>query len=487
MTLTNLLQDIKYQFISGEMNLEISSVVYDSREVKDGSLFICIKGYASDGHAYIDKAVEAGASAILVEDIPEHFDYEHVAVIQVPDTREALAYISAAWFDYPANKLTVIGLTGTKGKTTTAHMIKQILEESGKKVGMIGTIGAYIGDEKIPTQNTTPESYELHSLFSKMLEKGCSHVVMEVSSQGLKLKRTAGIQFDYGAFLNLSPDHISPNEHKDFEEYKDCKKLLFSQTDCAVINKDADYWQEMIETCDNVVTTSCRGKADYIAINIQNKWEPGFLGVSFEVSGNLFANLSLNMPGVYNTENALIATAICDLIGVNREYIDSGLKKVSVKGRTQVVQEVAHFTTFIIDYAHNAISTESVLSTLKSYNPDRLICIFGGGGNKPKQRRFDMGQMAGRYADLSIITMDNPRYESMADINVDIIRGIDSENGKYMVIDDRQEAIEYMIDHAQKGDIVALIGKGHEEYQEVCGIKYHFSEIEVIQNYVNGK
>lgn len=487
MRLTNLLQDIKYQFISGERNLEISSVAYDSREVKEGSLFICIKGYASDGHAYIEKAIEAGASAILVEDIPVDFAHENVTLIQVPDTREALAYISAAWFDYPANQLTVIGLTGTKGKTTTAHMIKKILEESGKKVGMIGTIGAYIGDEKIPTKNTTPESYELHSLFRKMLEKECSHVVMEVSSQGLKLKRTAGITFDYGAFLNLSPDHISPNEHKDFDEYKACKKLLFAQTDYAIVNKDADFWQEMIEGCDNVITTSCRETADYMAIDIQNKWKPGFLGVSFEISGKLSANLSLNMPGVYNTENALVATAICDLIGVNQEYIDLGLKKVSVKGRTQVVQEVAHFTTFIIDYAHNAISTESVLSTLKSYNPDRLICIFGGGGNKPKQRRFDMGQMAGRYADLSIITMDNPRYESMADINVDIIRGIDSEHGQYMVIDDRKEAIEYMIDHAQKGDIVALIGKGHEEYQEVCGKKYYFSEIEVIRNYVKTK
>lgn len=487
MILTNLIKNINYQLISGEINLEITSVAYDSREVKAGSLFICIKGYASDGHAYIEKAIEAGASAIVVEDIPGDFEHEDVALLQVSDSREALAYISAAWFAYPANKLTLIGLTGTKGKTTTAHMIKQILEESGKKVGMIGTIGAYIGDEKIPTKNTTPESYELHSLFSKMLEKGCSHVVMEVSSQGLKLKRTAGIQFDYGAFLNLSPDHISPNEHKDFDEYKACKKLLFSQTDCAVVNKDTDFWQEMTEACENVITTSRRETADYMASDIQNKWEPGFLGVSFKANGKISANLSLNMPGVYNTENALIATAICDLIGVDKAYINFGLQKVSVKGRTQVVQEVAHFTTFIIDYAHNAISTESVLSTLKSYNPDRLICIFGGGGNKPKQRRFDMGQMAGRYADLSIITMDNPRYESMADINVDIIRGIDSENGKYMVIDDRKEAIEYMIDHAQKGDIVALIGKGHEEYQEVCGKKYYFSEIEVVRNYVKQK
>ena len=381
----------------------------------------------------------------------------------------------------------MIGLTGTKGKTTTAHMIKKILEESGNIVGMIGTIGAYIGEEKIPTKNTTPESYELHSLFKQMLDRGCSHVVMEVSSQGLKLKRTFGIQFHYGAFLNISPDHISPNEHKDFDEYKECKKMLFSQTDCAMVNIDADYWEDITQECKKVFTISCEKEADFVATQIENLWTPGFLGVSYQTIGKLSGEFALNMPGVYNVQNALIASAICSSIGIGVEQIAQALKKVSVKGRTQVIQEVAHFSTFLIDYAHNAISMESLLDTLKGYNPKRLICIFGGGGNKPAQRRYDMGKMAGRYADLTIITMDNPRYESMDAINADIIRGIDSENGSYIIIDDRKEAIEYMIDNTQKGDIVALIGKGHEEYQEVQGKKFFFSELQVIQNYLESK
>lgn len=484
MKLSRLIKNIDCEILNGKDDIEITSVVYDSRAVKDGSLFVCIKGYAVDGHTFIDKAKELGAAAIIVQDAPEKTEGD-VTFIKVSDTRDALAKLAAAWFDYPAEKLTVIGLTGTKGKTTVSHMIKKILEKSGKTVGMIGTIGAYIGEEKLPTVNTTPESFELHSLFSRMYEKGCTHVVMEVSSQGLKLKRTAGINFDIGAFLNLSPDHISPNEHKDFEEYKNCKAMLFSQTKCAVSNIDDEHWEEVTKDCKNIVTVSSAQDADYTAKNIANMWKPGFLGVSYDLSGKLSGEFALNMPGEYNVQNALVATAICDLLGVDEKSISAGLQSVSVKGRTQVLSETSHFSTFIIDYAHNAISTESLLKTLKGYGPERLVCIFGGGGNKPKQRRFDMGQMAGRYADLVIITMDNPRYEPMEEINKDIIRGIDSENGEYIVIDDRKEAIEYMLERAGKKDIVAMIGKGHEEYQEVMGEKFFFSEHQVVKDYLN--
>lgn len=487
MILSKLIKEINDCVIFGNPNVDITSIAYDSRKISQGSLFVCLKGYHFDGHAYIEKAIEDGALVIVVEDMPAGCHSDTVTYIQVKDTREALAHISAAWFDYPARKLTVIGLTGTKGKTTTAHMIKSILEEMGKTVGMIGTIGAYIGKEKILTKNTTPESYELHSLFAQMVEKGCSHVVMEVSSQGLKLKRTFGIQFHYSAFLNISPDHISPNEHKDFAEYMACKKILFSQCDCAIVNTDADYWDEITKECKNMYTVSCEKQADFMAKQIKNIWEPGFLGVSYQTEGKLAGGFSLNMPGVYNVQNALIASAICSFIGADEEKIRTALQKVSVKGRTQVIQEVAHFTTFLIDYAHNAISMESLLSTLKSYNPERLVCIFGGGGNKPEQRRFDMGKMAGKYADLIIITMDNPRYESMEKINADIIRGINSENGVYKIIEDRKEAIEYMIDNSGRNDIVALIGKGHEEYQEVHGKKYFFSELQTIQDYLETK
>ena len=389
-------------------------------------------------------------------------------------------------------------------------MMKKILEAAGNGVGMIGTLGAYIGEEKLPTKNTTPESYELHSLFAKMRDAGCKYVVMEVSSQGLKQKRTAGITFDYGVFLNLSVDHISEGEHADFEEYKACKKLLFDQTKQAVINLDNEYSEEFLEkartvcadrmekttrtgttaraqTGAEVFTVSAKKDASLSAKNIRNLWEKDILGVIFETQGAMQEEITVSMPGVFNVENALVAVAVAHLCGISHEAIREGLKNVSVKGRTQLIRETAHFATFLIDYAHNALSMESLLSMLKGYNPDRLICLFGGGGNKPKQRRYDMGEMAGKYADLTILTTDNPRFEEVEDINNDIICGLDVYQGKYEIILDRKEAIEYLIDNARKGDIVALIGKGHEDYQDIKGVKYHFCEEQIILDYLARK
>lgn len=487
MKLSRITEQISGDVIGDIKDVEIKVVTYDSRSVIPDALFVCLKGYNVDGHTYIRDAIQAGAVAVVVEEVPSDVNVSEVVCIKVQDARKTLAHISAIWFDFPAKKLTKIALTGTKGKTTTAHMIKKILEINGFKVGMIGTMGAYIDDEFWAVKNTTPESFELHLLFDKMVKKGCSHVVMEVSSQGLKQHRVEGINFEFGAFLNISPDHIGPDQHENFDEYKECKKQLFQQVHSSVVNIDAQHWKEITSDCNMIYTISCSRKADYSCINIKNKWEPGFLGVSYEGTGNLTGTYSLNMPGRYNVENALIASAICSLIGVDEEKIREALSMVNVKGRTQVISDVAHFTTFLIDYAHNEISMESLLKTLKDYHPNRLVCVFGGGGNKPVQRRFDMGKMAGKYADLSVITMDNPRMESMDEINKDIIRGIDSEGGKYIVIDDRQEAIEYMIDHSGRNDIVALIGKGHEEYQEVGRRKFYFSELEVVKNYLETK
>lgn len=486
MKLSQLMSNVTYELVKGNMEQEISGVVYDSRKVEPGSLFVCLKGFRSDGHRYIGKAVEAGAAAIIVEDTA-FCDAYAVTFIKVSDSREALAHISAEWFGNPAQAMVMIGLTGTKGKTTTAHMIKKVLEEAGHRVGMIGTLGAYIGEEKVPTQNTTPESYELHSLFARMKEKGCSHVVMEVSSQGLKQKRTAGIMYDYGAFLNLSVDHIAEGEHADFEEYKACKKLLFNQTKQEIINLDNDYSEEFLAAAANPVTVSAQKKADLYATNIQNIWEEDILGVSFDMDGTLQGNVAVSMPGVFNVENALVAIAIAHLCGISPEVIGAAMKKVSVKGRTQLIRETAHFATFLIDYAHNELSMESLLHMLKAYEPKRLICLFGGGGNKPKQRRYDMGKVAGKYADLSVLTMDNPRFEEVESINNDIICGLNMYNGKYEIIVDRKEAIEYLIDHAKKGDIIALIGKGHEDYQEIKGVKYKFCEEQIILDYISTK
>ena len=513
MKLRELLTDLEYELLQGNLDVDGKALVYDSRKVEDGCVFVCLRGANFDGHDFAAKAVEAGAAALIVEEDVRPLLCEaeregraevgnaeperngriapvtnQISVIKVANTRHALAIAARNYFGNPASKLKVIGLTGTKGKTTTTHMIKKILEEAGEKVGMIGTLGAFIGTEKFKTANTTPESYELQRLFAKMLEEGCTYAVMEVSSQALKLGRTDGIEFAYGAFLNISPDHISPTEHKDFQEYLDCKKLLFRQTGPVIVNLDDPRWREATEYAkDRLVTVSQKGEADYMASDAHNIWEGSFLGVTFQLSGKRKAQVTLPLPGTFNVENALIAIAITAEIGVPTEAILEGLKKVYVKGRTQLMTCMAGHGTMLIDYAHNAVSAENLLSMLKAYKPERLICLFGGGGNRAKARRYDMGEAAGKYADLTILTMDNPRDEEVEDINKTIIEGLSVHGGKYMTIIDREEAIHYLIDNARPGDIIALLGKGHEEYQEIKGQKYYFSEEKIIEEYCKKK
>jgi len=504
MKLSKLLEGVEYELLQGNTDIEIEGIEYDSRKVKADSLFVCMSGFASDGHGYITRAHDLGAKAVIVEkdlkDCHEALEKKakedgfgdtyipfSMTVIKVKDSRIALALTSATWFGNPSKKLTMIGLTGTKGKTTTTHMIKSILEASGSMVGMIGTMGATIGAEKIPTKNTTPESYELQSLFSKMVEKGCKYCVMEVSSQAFKLNRTYGIVFDYGAFLNISPDHIGPGEHESFEEYLEYKKQIFGQSKTAIINIDDEHGANIAKEgvgTDNLITISTKHVASLYCDKLEDIWEPDILGSRMHVKGMMEDSFVIPMPGRFNAENALVATAVCKSCGVDNSSIEKGLRATTVKGRTQVVREASHIATFIIDYAHNALSMESLLSMLKGYNPEKLICLFGGGGNKPKQRRYDMGAAAGKYADLTILTEDNPRYEEIENINKDIIVGLDAYNGKYEIILDRKEAIEHLIDVAEPGYIVALIGKGHETYQDVKGVKTYFCEEEIIKDYV---
>lgn len=477
--LKNLLERLDYTVVQGEIEIEITELVYDSRKVSKGCLFVCIKGTVSDGHVYIKEAAEKGAAAVLVQEEVEA--PESLTVIKVKDTRYGLALTSAAWFRHPAEKLKVIGVTGTKGKTTTTYMVKSILEQAGYKVGLIGTIEAVIGDRVIPANNTTPESYIVQDYFHQMLEAGCQCVVMEVSSQGLMMHRTAGFTFEMGIFTNIEPDHIGPNEHASFEEYLACKGLLFRQCRTGIINVDDEHWEQVIKghTCE-LETFGFSPGADLRAENTHLLNRPGYLGVAYQARGLVNMEVEIDVPGRFSVYNSLTAIAICRHFQVTEENMKMALKTAKVKGRIEMIPVSDEFT-LMIDYAHNAMSLESLLGTLKEYEPKRLVCLFGCGGNRSKLRRYEMGEVSGRLADLTIITSDNPRFEEPQDIIDDIKVGMAKTSGDFVEIPDRKEAIRYAIAHGQPGDIIVLAGKGHEDYQEIKGQKYPMDERVLIQ------
>ncbi len=481
MKLRKICEEIEYTLLQGSLETEVRDIIYDSRKIAPETMFVCMVGAVTDGHKYIPDAVEKEASVIVLEKEEEAAQIpENITVLKVESARLALALMSAALFDHPARKLVTIGLTGTKGKTTTTYMIKKVLEMAGKKVGLIGTIGAMIGEEHLPSKNTTPESYELHRMFAAMVEAGCEYVVMEVSSQGLKLDRTAGILFDYGIFTNLSPDHIGPAEHASFEEYMECKSLLFRQCRIGIVNADDEHVDGILKghTCE-VKTFSAEREADLMASDIGFINEDGKLGMHFKVSGCMDCQAKVHIPGRFSVYNSMVTMLVCHLAGISDEAILEGLSKVQVKGRVEMLP-VSKDYTLIIDYAHNEVSTRSVLTTLMEYHPKRLICVYGGGGNRSKLRRYDMGEVTGEMADLCVLTCDNPRDEEIRDINNDIKVGLARSNGKYIEIDDRKEAIAYCMKNAKPGDMIVLLGKGHEDYQEIKGVKYHFDEREAV-------
>ncbi len=482
MRLSNLLERLTYEVLQGNDEIEITTLANDSRKVCDGSVFVCISGAVVDGHDFIEDVAAKGAAAVIVEkDVKAP---EHVTVIKVEDTRYALALMSAAYFGYPADELKVIGITGTKGKTTTTYMVKSILEGVGHKVGLIGTIEAIIGDEVIPASNTTPESFTIHQYFRRMVDAGCDAVVMEVSSQGLMLHRTAGILFEIGIFTNLGEDHIGPNEHKDFEDYKRCKGLLFKQCKIGIANADDAHFADVFReaTC-KIETFGFTQGADLRANDTELISRPGYLGVAYHVSGLMDFDVEIDVPGTFSVYNSLTAIAVCRHFDVPVEKIQAALKVAKVKGRIEMVKVSDDFT-LMIDYAHNAMSLESLLTTLKEYNPKRLVCLFGCGGNRAKARRFEMGEVSGRLADFTIITSDNPRFEEPQAIIDDIKIGIAKTDGKYVEVIDRKEAIRYAIEHAKVGDVIVLAGKGHEDYQEIEGVKYDMDERVLISQVV---
>ena len=474
MRLSQLLLDMDYTVLQGEQEREISTLVYDSRKVEQDSVFVCISGAVRDGHDFAPEVAAKGAAVLIVE--KEVTVPDEVTVIRVADSRLALAQLSAAYFDHPAKELTTIGITGTKGKTTATYMVRSILEASGFKTGLIGTIETIIGDTVIPSVNTTPESYVVQESFRKMVDAGCKCVVMEVSSQALMLHRVSGFVFDYGIFTNLEPDHIGPNEHKDFDDYKRCKGLLFKQCKLGIANVDDKYFKDVFEgsTC-KIETFGFSPEADLRAENVELVSRPGYLGVAYHVAGVMDFDVEIDVPGKFSVYNSLTAISVCRHFQVPVEMIKDALKKAKVKGRIEMIKVSDDFT-LMIDYAHNAMSLESLLTTLKEYNPKRLVCLFGCGGNRSKDRRFEMGEVSGRLADLTIITSDNPRFEEPQDIINDIKTGIAKTDGKYVEICDRKEAIKYAIEHGEPGDVIVLAGKGHEDYQEICGVKHPMDE-----------
>lgn len=474
MKLTKLLERLEYKVVRGSDQIEVTELINDSRKVSEGSVFVCISGAVSDGHSYVAEVAEKGAAAVVVEKDVEA--PEGLTVIRVEDTRYALALMSASYFDYPAEKLKVIGITGTKGKTTTTYMVKSILEEVGHKVGLIGTIEALIGDRAIPASNTTPESYTIQNYFAQMVEAGCDSVVMEVSSQGLMLHRTAGIPFEIGIFTNLGEDHIGPNEHKDFEDYKRCKGLLFKQCRIGIGNVDDQWFADVFRgaTC-RVETFGFSEKADLRAVDVEHISRPGYLGVKYHVTGLMDFDVEIDIPGEFSVYNSLTAIAVCRHFDVPVEKIQKALKVAKVKGRIEMVKVSDEFT-LMIDYAHNAMSLESLLRTLRDYEPGRIVTVFGCGGNRSRTRRYEMGEVSGRLSDFTIITSDNPRFEEPQAIIDDIITGIKKTEGKYIDICDRKEAIRYAIRHGQPGDVIILAGKGHETYQEIRGVKYDMDD-----------
>ena len=474
-----LVQELEYELLQGNLDGEISELVYDTRKVTKDAMFVCIVGTAFDSHEKAAEVAAAGAKVLIVSkevEVPED-----VTVIKVADTRYALALISAAYFDYPARTLKVIGITGTKGKTTTTFMIKSILENAGYKVGLIGTIETIIGETHIPANNTTPESYIVQEYFSRMLEAGCQVCVMEVSSQGLMMHRTAGIPFELGIFTNLAPDHIGPNEHASFEEYAACKGMLFRQCKVGIANVDDENFDMVMKdhTC-TLETIGFSEKADLRAGNVKLVGRPGYLGVTYDLTGLLNFPVEIDIPGKFSVYNSLVAIAVCRHFDIERENILEALKAAKAKGRIEQVKVSDDFM-LLIDYAHNAMSLESLLSTLKEYHPERLVCLFGCGGNRSKLRRYEMGEVSGKMADLTIVTSDNPRFEEPQEIIDDIKIGLAKTDGEYVEIIDRKEAIKYAIANGRPGDVIVLAGKGHEDYQEIKGVKYPMDERVLIE------
>ena len=472
----------------GKLDIEITGVESNSQKVESGYVFVAIKGFTVDGHEYIENAIKSGAVAVVVQ---EGCDLElvkklDVTVVMVPDTRKALAIISSNFYGNPSKKLKLIGVTGTKGKTTTTFMIKEILERAGKKVGLIGTIATYINGKKMAdSERTTPESLELQRIFAQMVAEEVEYVVMEVSSQSLKLHRVEGCQFEMAIFTNLSEDHISEKEHPDMKDYFESKLKIIEMSKRTFVNIDDLYGNKIPDKFEdkNITSYGIDNAGEVLAkdITITNSY------VDFKVKmGDRNERVKVGIPGRFSVYNSLAAICVVRQLGVDTETIKKALLEVRVPGRSEVIDNNKELT-IMIDYAHSPESLESILRASKSYTRGNVISVFGCGGDRDKRKRPIMGEISGRIADYTIITSDNPRTEEPEEIVKEIEAGIKKTKGKYSVIVDRKEAIKEAINMLHKNDILILAGKGHETYQEINGEKYPFDERIIIKEILEEK
>lgn len=475
MKLLEVLKGIEGINIKGESEREILGIAYDSRSVKTGDMFIAIVGFKTDGHMYLESAIANGAQVICVEEnaqLPEI--PADVTVVSCKNTRQLMALASCNFYSHPSRDFKLIGVTGTKGKTTTTYMIKTILEKSGKKVGLIGTIANMIGDKSVEASRTTPESSDLQKLFREMADEKCDVVVMEVSSHSLALDRVLGCSFDMGVYTNLSQDHL--DFHETFDNYLDAKAKLFKMCKEGFVNCDDMYSRKLMEQATCPITTYGIDNNPYVSardIIITNSYS------EFKMSFNrMMQKIKVGIPGRYTVYNALAAICVCAKLGCSVEDMILGLEEVMVPGRSEIVPNTRNLTV-MVDYAHTPASLESILRAVKAYTKGRVICVFGCGGDRDRAKRPMMGEIAGRLAAYTVITSDNPRSEEPKAIIDEIEEGIKKTKGKYTVIVDRAKAIDHAIRQAKRNDIVLIAGKGHETYQEINGEKKHFDDKEV--------
>ncbi len=486
MELKKILVGLENLKVKGNLDTEIKGIAKSSNEVKEGYLFVAIKGFTVDGHNFIEDAIKNGATAVMVEegcDLKSIKFKEDTIIIMAKSTREGLAIVSSNFYNNPSTKFKLIGVTGTKGKTTTTYMIKEILEKAGQKVGLIGTIATYINGKKIKdSERTTPESLELQQLFAQMVEEGVETVVMEVSSQSLKLNRVAGCNFDIVIFTNFSEDHISPKEHPDMEDYFNSKLKLFEMCKTGIVNTDDLHGAKIPRLFpeSNITTYGIDNFANVLAkdITITNSY------VDFKVKiKDRNERVKTGIPGRFSVYNSLAAICVAQKFGIDPEVVKQALLEVRVPGRSEMVDNKLELP-IMIDYAHSPESLQNILYATKSYTRGRVISVFGCGGDRDSSKRPIMGEISGKVADYTIITSDNPRTEKPEDIIKAIEEGISKTKGKYEVVVDRTEAIEKAIKMANKRDIIILAGKGHETYQEINNEKNHFDEREIVKEII---